>query len=466
MARRYPSLVASGVVLLLLSSLPPGAGLPAKGPGAIPHPVHRPRPTWGLGGADAQAVPPTKFRPLTPAARTTAIPGGRDRGPALPVSAPARPGCAPHPPIHITEEHGDQGFTWTNPVTGGSEYRPGSGVVAGNGTADNPYLIQGWCITAPPDAHAILIEGTSSHVIIRANVLTGLQKPYNFETAIVGAGVRLDDTSNIVIADNRMAFLTWGALLTETTSVTIRDNTVTRIWVDGLALRQHSHRNEIVDNEVKHVRWYGVLLQSSNGNEVRGNWLHDNAWGGIISGSSGTTFAGNNISQNAIGLDLFAHRNTIEGNRIVNNRFSGIWATLIASRNIIQNNLLQGNGWNGIELKGESEGNVIRNNTLARNGRDGLLIGPSVFGTTPTGTEVHGNNFRGNDGSGLSVEGIDGPLNATDNWWGDASGPSGGVTDACTGTVADGSGERIMVTNATVCFDPWRTSPNPDAGVG
>jgi len=61
---------------------------------------------------------------------------------------------------------------------------------------------------------------------------------------------------------------------------------------------------------------------------------------------------------------------------------------------------------------------------------------------------------------------LDEPVDATDNWWGHETGPSGGTTDACTSTTADGQGDAITTSNAEVCFAPWRTSPNPDAGAG
>ena len=47
-------------------------------------------------------------------------------------------------------------------------------------------------------------------------------------------------------------------------------------------------------------------------------------------------------------------------------------------------------------------------------------------------------------------------LDATNNWWGDASGPSGGVTDPVTGKVANGSGNKV---STNVNFDPWLTKP-------
>ncbi len=45
-------------------------------------------------------------------------------------------------------------------------------------------------------------------------------------------------------------------------------------------------------------------------------------------------------------------------------------------------------------------------------------------------------------------------FDATHNWWGDSSGPSGDVSDPVTGRVADGTGDRI---GANVQFDPFCT---------
>jgi len=84
-----------------------------------------------------------------------------------------------------------------------------------------------------------------------------------------------------------------------------------------------------------------------------------------------------------------------------------------------------------------------------------------VFFGVPTGTIVHDNNIHDNDDFGLEVSaGV--TVHAENNWWGAANGPSGGTTDACTSTTADGNGDAIS--GGDVCFDPWRTSPNPGAG--
>ncbi len=65
---------------------------------------------------------------------------------------------------------------------------------------------------------------------------------------------------------------------------------------------------------------------------------------------------------------------------------------------------------------------------------------------------INSNRLAGNDGYGLYVEDSAVIVDATSNWWGDASGPSGGVTDPVTGKIADGTGDAV---SEHVHFDPW-----------
>ena len=52
------------------------------------------------------------------------------------------------------------------------------------------------------------------------------------------------------------------------------------------------------------------------------------------------------------------------------------------------------------------------------------------------------------------------PVDAKQNWWGAANGPSGGVEDNCTaGKVANGQGDRIFE-SSEVCFYPWCVNDN------
>ena len=68
---------------------------------------------------------------------------------------------------------------------------------------------------------------------------------------------------------------------------------------------------------------------------------------------------------------------------------------------------------------------------------------------------INSNRLAGNDDYGLYVEDSAVTVDATYNWWGDASGPSGGVTDPVTSTIADGTGVAV---SENVHFDPWLTA--------
>ena len=94
---------------------------------------------------------------------------------------------------------------------------------------------------------------------------------------------------------------------------------------------------------------------------------------------------------------------------------------------------------------------VIENNTLTDN-NIGLFVRRTDVGS------LRNNNIYGNDNFGAYYhkKAIQGYLDATFNWWGDESGPSGGVGDPLTGTPAEGNGDSI---SANILFDPWLQAP-------
>lgn len=72
---------------------------------------------------------------------------------------------------------------------------------------------------------------------------------------------------------------------------------------------------------------------------------------------------------------------------------------------------------------------------------------------SPSGTFLaNGNNISGNVVNGLELD-DDVTVDATGNWWGDATGPSPG-----------GTGDSIDPGPGSVDFDPFLTAPNADAG--
>lgn len=66
------------------------------------------------------------------------------------------------------------------------------------------------------------------------------------------------------------------------------------------------------------------------------------------------------------------------------------------------------------------------------------------------------NDIAGSANYGLYIEDSAVTVDASNNWWGDASGPSGGVADPVSGRMADGSGDAV---SENARFDPWLAAP-------
>lgn len=314
--------------------------------------------------------------------------------------------CMPHPPIVINEEEGPRGFILGHdPTTGEPIHRPASGVRAGSGTSEDPYIIEGWCIqdygapflwapillgVPPPIPHGIHIEDTHAHVEIRDNVLTGQHLTAGPADGLLAqTGVLLREVSNVHVHNNAIQANGLGILAEGTQSVTITDNHVH----DGLD---------------------GVKLDDAHGSLVEANVIEDNAQAGI---------------------DLVdATANTIRSNTVTGHGWHGVLLIDATHGNTIASNLLQGNQ---AGLKAWAEDNDVVENTIEGNGV-GLETNPQ----------------------------LEDPIHVQSNWWGDDSGPSGGVFDACEGTLANGQGDAIAPSTAQVCFDAWLEEPNPNAGAG
>jgi parallel beta-helix repeat protein len=116
--------------------------------------------------------------------------------------------------------------------------------------------------------------------------------------------------------------------------------------------------------------------------------------------------------------------------------------------------------------------NIIVGATAGITSQNGLLDGSTV---TIENNRIYGNDYgiyleavaggssvlidrnsiTGSSEYGLYVKNSTVTVNSTHNWWGHASGPSGGVADPITGRVAVGTGVAI---SGNVHFDPWLTA--------
>lgn len=77
-------------------------------------------------------------------------------------------------------------------LTSGSPLGPDSGVVGGSGTADDPYVIEGWSIEGAPGA-GVLIQGRPEHFVVR-----------NLVVRTSAVGVAVFDSEHVVLESLRL----------------------------------------------------------------------------------------------------------------------------------------------------------------------------------------------------------------------------------------------------------------------
>jgi parallel beta-helix repeat protein len=354
----------------------------------------------------------------------------------------AQPACIDHPPIEITEDEGPDGFALATLPTGEEIHRPGSGVVHGSGTAEDPYVIEGWCIADPLGGSdvGIRIADTDSHVLVTGNAIED-----GFAT-----GIALENADHVTIADNTVTGHDQGIVASSATDLDVEANTV-------------SDNGERFDGN-------GVTVQDAFDAEIRDNQVSDNAENGIeIEGAERVDVAGNEVTGHGFdgieideATDVAVRQNTLE-----NNDGHGVYVDDTLAL-LVGGNAVHDNG-EGIGLR-ESQDVVVERNNVTEHEREAVAAfrvddvslsdneladnGEGVDVTEASAVALAGNAIAGN-GVGLDVSDVADAVDARGNWWGAGSGPGGGIEDACTGELADGDGDRIEADAADVCFADW-----------
>ena len=242
--------------------------------------------------------------------------------------------------------------------------------------------------------------------------------------------------------------------------------------------------NEIVgekgedDPAVGAVDDSGINLVSSEAVTIRHNRVSGFTEGAKITDAGDTTVDGNVFDRNYVGIDFYnvshltAEKNTIEDstgpgivgggsdgfelsdNRVTESEAYGIELSDVSDgdRSYVTDNKVSANQEGGLYLSpsgSELKNVIVAGNEIEDNAENGLTLNTAVDNVTVTHNVIAENEV------GIQYDG-EPVLNATANWWGDRSGPSGSVTDPETGELADGDGDSITeVADENVNFDPW-----------
>ncbi|NLB11940.1 hypothetical protein GX830_00995, partial [Candidatus Dojkabacteria bacterium] len=324
---------------------------------------------------------------------------------------------------------------------------------------------EGKTILKPENSSQPIIKISTDNVTVEKFVL---QESETYAILVTGA-------SSVTLKDNSFLNNYMGVLIRQSTNVLIEDNSFNKGSL-GLSIghardaKDSSTGNTVKGNIFSNLNPSGgatpiITLIKTSKNTIENNKIAKNRTqgGGIsLSGSNNNIIKGNGITDNnvipfgeglvyGVGIKLFSSEgNSIIENTIINHN-SGI--DLSASgRNSIEENILDSN-WHGIYLRGDdSTKNTITKNQITNNKTVGIDAPPKGTGiyffqsTSNNDTEIKYNNFSGNEDKAIRYEGKK-VLDATLNWWGHISGPSG---------TANGLGDAV---SSNVLFEEWLCEP-------
>jgi parallel beta-helix repeat protein len=224
-------------------------------------------------------------------------------------------------------------------INGNADFTAANGVVGGNGTAGNPWLIEGWDISGHGYGYCIYIGNTTEHFAIR----------------------------NCDIHDARYNFAMYyytesGIILHRVSNGTVAGNLVHSNDFDGIYLHNASYV-KVLENNIAGNQWGVMLMGGSHNNTMGGNLVNASTDYGIgIIDSSWNTVDGNNVSQNAdMGIFLGdSVRNSVRGND-VGGSIDGICLDCSDGNALFENNVT-GNSGHGVYLENSAGNRMFHNN--------------------------------------------------------------------------------------------------------
>jgi len=218
----------------------------------------------------------------------------------------------PGPSSDVPPSPTHAGISYTSHVTisisGDAQFNntnfPNNGVVSGNGSASNPYLISGWDISGGTDA--IYIGSTTSYFVVRDCYVHGASNyGIHLQTCVNGildnntcsssgsGGICLQRSNGNTLVNNNCSYNGYcGIVLNEASDNVLRNNTFSNSnnptigW--GMTLNTHSNRNIISWNKVCNCLSYGAYIAGSDNNKFWNNTFIGNRGGGNQAYDSGT----------------------------------------------------------------------------------------------------------------------------------------------------------------------------------
>ena len=216
-------------------------------------------------------------------------------------------------------------------------------------------------------------------------------------TIYIRADGSVDPPSAPIQRDGDTYFLTdniYDEIMVERNNIVVDGRSYTVQGVgegEGIYLRAPADNVTIKNIQIKEF-YYGIDVASSS-NIIQGNNITNNAIGIQLYSTCNNIISGNNVTNNSGGIYLSdSSNNTVSGNDIRANSQRGIELTVSSSNNVLSGNNIVANNMDGIGLSVSSNYNMISGNSITANGDSGILVSwssnyNSFFGNSMTNNE-------------------------------------------------------------------------------
>jgi len=233
---------------------------------------------------------------------------------------------------------------------------------SGNGTLNNPYLIENVTVNGLGVGTCIYISNSKNSYFTIRNCTV-----YDSSNIAGNAGIKITNVNNGTLVNNTCSLSRIGINLSSNSdNNTIIENILLDNGVFGLVLEGNCDENKISNNTIISNGQYGILLSvKSNGNNITNNIIKHNGWGFDTSSNSG--------------INIYASDdNIVSNNDITNNNRNGIYVSNPwCYDNVIINNIISENKI-GIQMSNNVNRTLITDNLIKDNINYGILIADPV----------------------------------------------------------------------------------------
>lgn len=265
----------------------------------------------------------------------------------------------------------------------------------GDGTKEDPFIIENYDIDARGAGNAIMISNTDLHFVIRNCMVYNaawLSNPYLAGEGIAmynssngsiinntafsndGDGIDLQIAKNVKVYNNEATSnYDDGIHLTDSENILVYNNTVSTNDDDGIYIEGRSNNNIIRNNVINLNAKYSISLMYSYEITMRDNSIIKSKAGVVSSHSHNLKINHNDINDAEYGVYLLnTNKTRVNDNRISQGDY-GIY-TSSSDNNDITNNSVMGSQFTGITFTFSSDENYVNNNTLSANNQNGFYI--------------------------------------------------------------------------------------------